>query len=38
MEKTESDNGGRLTIAPEHPKSVYFEAAVLFFGANFLFH
>ena len=39
MEKTEqSDNGGRLTIAPEYPKTVYFESLVMFFGANFLFH
>ena len=38
MERIEPKNEGRLRIADEYPKTVYFETMVLFFGSNFLFH
>ena len=34
MDATES----RLTAGPRYPTMVYLESALLFFGANFLFH
>ena len=34
MEKTES----RIVVSPKYPHLVYLESALIFFGANFLFH